>query len=151
VLLIPRELLTDAFKSSSGPATRQTRSGPVLLEPVDADDELNRPGARNTYALAPGELNYGKDKKGDYAAYRMQVTPSFTPQTDNAPWLRMARSKFVHILHSASSHHHHAQRNSPNSPTIGDRHRRWSRLRRVGCRHRAKTSGYRLLGFGKGK
>lgn len=72
VLLIPRDLLADAFKSASGPATPQARPGPVLLEPVDVDDELNRPGARNTYALAPGELNYGKDKKGDYAAYRMK-------------------------------------------------------------------------------
>lgn len=72
VLLIPRDLLSDAFKSANEPATQQSRSGPILLEPVDADDEMNRPGERNTYALAPGELTYGKDKKGDYAAYRMK-------------------------------------------------------------------------------
>lgn len=68
VLFIPRNLLKDAFKApTAGNASN------VRLEPVNPDDEM-MPAAPpvQIYALAPGEMRYGKDSKGPYAAYRMK-------------------------------------------------------------------------------
>jgi len=64
VLLIPRDLLKEAFKTPT--AGLPGRTG-VLLEPMDVDENLEpyRP-------LQPGELTYGKDGKGEYAAYAMK-------------------------------------------------------------------------------
>lgn len=64
MLLVPRDLLKEAFKTPT--AGLPGRTG-VLLEPMDVDENLEpyRP-------LLPGELTYGKDGKGEYAAYAMK-------------------------------------------------------------------------------
>jgi N-acetylmuramoyl-L-alanine amidase len=64
MLLVPRDLLKEAFKTPT--AGLPGRTG-VLLEPMDVDENLEpyRP-------LQPGELTYGKDGKGEYATYAMK-------------------------------------------------------------------------------
>jgi N-acetylmuramoyl-L-alanine amidase len=64
MLLVPRDLLTEAFKTPTAGLPGKTG---VLLEPMDVEEDLApyRP-------LLPGELTYGKDGKGEYAAYAMK-------------------------------------------------------------------------------
>lgn len=74
MLFIPRNLLKEIFKTPSPGRSGGTGSAGsaarVQLEPVDADDEIG--GANTVSDLAPGELHYGKDGKGEYAAYDMK-------------------------------------------------------------------------------
>ena len=64
VLLVPRNLLAEAFKTPTPGLPGRTG---VLLEPMDVHENVEpyRP-------LLPGELTYGKDAKGEYAVYAMK-------------------------------------------------------------------------------
>lgn len=75
VLFIPRELLLEVFQKPT-----PGRERVVVLQPMDVVEDLILPegddagddAGPEVPDLDPGELRYGKDRKGEYAAYKLK-------------------------------------------------------------------------------
>lgn len=71
VVLIPRDMLLEVFQRPTPGRERR-----VILEPLDLADDIvlrvDEQDGPDLAAVAPGEIRYGRDGKGEYAAYRLK-------------------------------------------------------------------------------